>query len=809
MAPLKLFATISIIVLPFLAFGVLGADPVEDPPPLLDIWEFEAKDGCFSSPLGISADGEGHLYVADSSNARIQQFDLDGGFLSKWGKRGQGPSEFNEPRKAAIAPDGNIYVVERYNHRVQRFDRDRNYLGHWGGEGIGPGQLRYPFGIAVSDAGDVYVADMLNHRIQRFDRDGNFIVQWYGFSYPHSVAVDASGFVYVTDNNNHRVRKFTSTGTPVLNWGSRGGGPGQLYYPRGIHAGSDGLIYVADSANRRIQVFDSDGGFVRAFPTRGEDPGRGLVPEDLTTDALGRVHVVADNVLLRYTEQGEFDIQWGCRERTPRPIGITVAFDGRILVTDDQNGQVIVMTPEGERLSQFGSEVLSDPYDVAVAVDGTAYVADYGEYGVWKFPVGGDPELIQDKFDYPWGLSCSDSGDVYVGDYSYGLRRIDPEGNVFDDWFDCEGSPCEPREGYDAAIAPDGTIYTSVYTGDREIWKFDAEGRRLTGWGTYGTGEGEFRDAYGVAVGPDGSVWITDYGNHRVQKFDADGNFLTMWGERGDEPGQFGSPWGIAADRTGKIYVADYDNFRIQIFGFPITHDYFSTDTTQSVRPCDDLMTVFHGAVYGNKNGECEVEPFASFLPFQIGLDAVHVRDTTTLLFSVDEVGHVVVDGNLMTLYPNVLYLYDTETGLITEALNFPAEGIGIDNVNALYEPGSDRWVFTVDRNTSIRFAGKRRTLRACKAYAFDRTAGTLKTEFNGCKIGLTDIDAFHVISGDRFAFSTSTQTYIRLDGQLVHLYPQNGYVYDASTGELEEVFYGAGIGLDDLDGLFLAPGVR
>ncbi len=802
-----------IVLLPaalILGVGALVAGSVEDPPPLLDVWQLDARDGCFDTSTGITADGSGQLYVVDMGNDRIQQFDLDGEFLSKWGKYGPGPSEFDHPRKVAVAPDGSLYVVEIYNHRIQRFDAEHNFIDEWGTIGSAPGQFGYPHSVAVDDAGDVYVTDPRNHRVQKFTRDGDFLAHWPVVYYPHSVSVGGDGFVYVTDGSDHSVNKFTPSGSPVISWGGGGSDPGEFSAPRGIHAGADGLIYVADSGNQRIQVFNPDGSFVRAVPTRGEDPAELFVPEDVTVDSLGRIHVSSDNVLLRFTGAGEFDLQWGCREVPPRPSGIALAPDGRVLVSDYDNRQVIEFSPDGERLSQFGGELLSGPYDLAAAPDGTVYVPDYGDHGVWKFPTEGDPELIVDKLGDPRGVSCDGTGHAYVADRHRGLRRIDPEGVVSDEWFRCEGTPCAPDAGYDVAVGPDGKQYAAVSTGQREIWKFDAQGQRLLSWGSYGTGEGQFRSPYGVAVSPDGNVWVTDFSLHRVQKFDPDGTFLTMWGEYGNEPGEFRSPWGIAADPTGKIYVADYNNHRIKIFGSPITHDYFSTDTTQSIRPCGDgLMTLFHGAVYGNEPGECEVETLASFLPFSIGLDALHVRDATTLLFSVDAVGHVVNDGGLMTLFPNVVYLHDTETGLIVEELNFPAEGVDIDDVNALYDSGSGRYTFTVDRNTRIRFDGDRMTLRPCRTYVFDPSAGTLDKVFNGCKIGLTNIDAFHIVSGDRFAFSTATHTYLRLDGKLIHLYPQNGYVYDVSTDELVKVFDGADIGLDDLDALFLAPGAR
>ncbi len=801
------------LLLPFgllLAFGVQAAGPVEQPPPLLAVWDLEAADGCFGAPKGITLGDDGFLYVADTQNDRIQQFDLDGEFVSKWGMPGEGEGRFDRPTKVAFGPLGDIYVAEVFEHRIQRFDEDRNYVDSWGEPGTTPGQFQSPRGIATDAAGYVYVADQYNHRIQKFSRDGTFVLQWGGMSYPHSVAVDSAAYIYVTERFSHRVRKFTATGAPVATWGSYGTGPSQFRYPEGIHIGADDRVYVADTSNRRVQVFDLNGGFLRALSTVNIEYH--FYPEDLAADSSGRVHVIDGETVMRLTSLGELDLMWGCRNYRPSPTGVVVAPDGTVHVSDDRNNEILTFSAEGERLSRFGSDLMGEPLDVAITPDGTIYAADAGEEGVWKFPFEGEPELIdQDRFDYPWGASCDSDGYVYVADEDAGALRIDPDGNVDTDWFYCDGAVCDIDEAYDTAVAPDGTVYVTIdLSPGREVWAFDTDGQRIATWGARGSGEGEFDDPYGIAVAPDGSVLVTDQRHDRIQKFSADGDFQVMWGSSGSDPGQFDEARGISVGVDGKIYVADDHNYRIQIFGFPITHDYFSTDTTQSVRPCGEgLMTLFNEFVYEKEDGECEIDLFTSFLPFQIGLDALHLRDTTALLFSVDQVGHVVNDGDLMTLYPNVVYLWNPETQIIKEELNLPAEGVNVGDVNALYDSGSGRYTFTVDRNTRIRFNGNRMTLRPCRTYVFDPPAGTLDKVFNGCKIGLTDIDAFHVVSGDRFAFSTASDTFLRLGGKLVHLYPQNGYIYDVSTGELVKVFDGADIGLDDLDGLFLAPGAR
>ena len=62
----------------------------------------------------------------------------------------------------------NVYVADRNNHRIQKFDSDGNFITKWGKEGIGDGEFYYPHDIAVDSSGNVYVAEEYNHRIQKF-----------------------------------------------------------------------------------------------------------------------------------------------------------------------------------------------------------------------------------------------------------------------------------------------------------------------------------------------------------------------------------------------------------------------------------------------------------------------------------------------------------------------------------------------------------------------------------------------------------------------------------------------------------------
>ena len=59
-------------------------------------------------------------------------------------------------------------MADTYNHRIQEFDSDGNFITKWGSRGTVDGEFQYPHGIAVDSSGYAYVADTLNNQIQKF-----------------------------------------------------------------------------------------------------------------------------------------------------------------------------------------------------------------------------------------------------------------------------------------------------------------------------------------------------------------------------------------------------------------------------------------------------------------------------------------------------------------------------------------------------------------------------------------------------------------------------------------------------------------
>ncbi|HPN63784.1 MAG TPA: SBBP repeat-containing protein [Candidatus Goldiibacteriota bacterium] len=89
-------------------------------------------------------------------------------FVTKWGSQGSEDGQFNNPHGVAVDSAGNVYVADSSNNRIQKFTSSGVFITKWGSYGNADGQFSYPYGVAVDSAGNVYVADSGNNRVQKF-----------------------------------------------------------------------------------------------------------------------------------------------------------------------------------------------------------------------------------------------------------------------------------------------------------------------------------------------------------------------------------------------------------------------------------------------------------------------------------------------------------------------------------------------------------------------------------------------------------------------------------------------------------------
>lgn len=173
----------------------------------------------FNYPTNVALSPDGEIYVADGyGNARVHKFSPTGQLLFSWGAPGSGPGQFHVPHGIAVDRDGHVWVADRENSRLQVFSPTGEFLREMT-------NLARPSQIIFDDDGNLFVAelgyragmwpgtvpptpDATGGRISIFDSRGSLLSRWGGgenptsvgdFYAPHDLRLDSHGDLYVTE----------------------------------------------------------------------------------------------------------------------------------------------------------------------------------------------------------------------------------------------------------------------------------------------------------------------------------------------------------------------------------------------------------------------------------------------------------------------------------------------------------------------------------------------------------------------------------------------------------------------------------
>ncbi len=192
----------------------------------------------FQSVCGVAVDKDDNIYICDSGTHCVLKFNKEGDLLKKFGEKGSGPNEFDDPQGIAVAGD-RVLVCDRYNKRIQVLTTGLEPVKVIGG-------LHFPQDIAVDDKQMLYIADGIEG-VKVFTMDGQFSCCFKPeeLESAFGVCVDnETGFVYVSDYRNYYVCVFTRDGQFVTSFGSRD----FISAPYGVTMDSDGFLYVFSSS---------------------------------------------------------------------------------------------------------------------------------------------------------------------------------------------------------------------------------------------------------------------------------------------------------------------------------------------------------------------------------------------------------------------------------------------------------------------------------------------------------------------------------------------------------------------------------
>lgn len=108
-------------------------------------------NGQFQYPRDISLDSLGHTFVLDVGNSRVQRFSDTGAFELAWGTSGTADSQFAVPTCLTVF-GGRVYVGDATGQRIQEFGLDGSFISS---HSVGGAVM----GIAVGDSGLYAILD--------------------------------------------------------------------------------------------------------------------------------------------------------------------------------------------------------------------------------------------------------------------------------------------------------------------------------------------------------------------------------------------------------------------------------------------------------------------------------------------------------------------------------------------------------------------------------------------------------------------------------------------------------------------------
>jgi sugar lactone lactonase YvrE len=215
-------------------------------------------------PAGVAVDGAGNLWVADSGNYRVLQY--------------------NAPFSSGMTADQPAMVVlgqgGSFTTRIEN------------NGGVSAASMSAAAGLAIDTLGGLYVADPNNNRVLKFNapsaahpnadtvfgQGGDFLTNVCNFDgicggsgcsatadslcRPSAVGVDTFGNLYIADTANNRVLHFPagSSGNPTANVviGQSdfiGTSCGTLCQPQGVAVDASGNLFAADAFNDQIDQY--------------------------------------------------------------------------------------------------------------------------------------------------------------------------------------------------------------------------------------------------------------------------------------------------------------------------------------------------------------------------------------------------------------------------------------------------------------------------------------------------------------------------------------------------------------------------
>ena len=116
-----------ILAFPDIHNGEKPGDPIELKLSREFIIGNEASDVVLASRIRVAINDNGDIYVLEPGNQRVLMLNHKGELIRNFGRKGQGPGEFQEPKEIVVGPKG-VYVFDLRTKKMSVFDFNGKFI---------------------------------------------------------------------------------------------------------------------------------------------------------------------------------------------------------------------------------------------------------------------------------------------------------------------------------------------------------------------------------------------------------------------------------------------------------------------------------------------------------------------------------------------------------------------------------------------------------------------------------------------------------------------------------------------------------
>ena len=233
-------------------------------------------------PRVVTVDNEtGNIYIADQCNHCVKVFDSTGKYLFKFGDNEENGKMY---RPLSVAICGDIILISG-NHCILNYQLNGKFISKIGKYGNGELEFIWPYGLTIDESNrNIYVSDCLNNRIQILSQDFRYI-SLFGediFNYPFDIKLSKE-YIFVLDESNPCLHLFNSNHILQKSVISRGKGM-EVINPYYFFIDQTDNIIFSDYGSASIRIFNK----VQLIHKISVSPN----PMGITVDKRGRVIIV-------------------------------------------------------------------------------------------------------------------------------------------------------------------------------------------------------------------------------------------------------------------------------------------------------------------------------------------------------------------------------------------------------------------------------------------------------------------------------------------------------------------------------------